>query len=308
MRIRKRSLLPFILPNRSEKDPLSTQNPSQIDKKGTEEQHREESDEKVEEEAKETEGGFHLKIDRKGKRWCMFPIQIPKQVEVLKEEEEERWSAKDKGSPRNGKTNPLGAETARIPFSSQATRWHEGETAFPLKKRKGSYDWEREETMIEKEKKRMKKTKKKHIDNEEAEEEMDGGVKKRRKRSALMEGSRCSRVNGRGWRCCQQTLVGYSLCEHHLGKGRLKSMSSTYTITKPNNDGEENFGLLSSSVQKPPEKDMSPEKERDEHSPVRKKRKKIGIVKARSIRSLLGQTQALLPTTIISTTIDNTLI
>lgn len=37
-----------------------------------------------------------------------------------------------------------------------------------------------------------------------------------------MEGSRCSRINGRGWRCAQPTLVGYSLCEHHLGKGRSR--------------------------------------------------------------------------------------
>ena len=44
--------------------------------------------------------------------------------------------------------------------------------------------------------------------------------------NTIMEGSRCSRVNGRGWRCCQPTLVGYSLCEHHLGKGRLRSMTT----------------------------------------------------------------------------------
>lgn len=40
------------------------------------------------------------------------------------------------------------------------------------------------------------------------------------------EGSQCRRRNGRGWRCSQRTLVGYSLCEHHLGKGRLKSVNS----------------------------------------------------------------------------------
>uniref|UniRef100_A0ACD5ZAF5 Uncharacterized protein n=1 Tax=Avena sativa TaxID=4498 RepID=A0ACD5ZAF5_AVESA len=44
--------------------------------------------------------------------------------------------------------------------------------------------------------------------------------KRRRGPAVLLEGSRCSRVNGRGWRCSQPTLVGYSLCEHHLGKGR----------------------------------------------------------------------------------------
>ncbi|KAM0926805.1 hypothetical protein ACQ4PT_003003 [Festuca glaucescens] len=48
----------------------------------------------------------------------------------------------------------------------------------------------------------------------------DGGPKRRRGPALLLEGSRCSRVNGRGWRCSQPTLVGYSLCEHHLGKGR----------------------------------------------------------------------------------------
>uniref|UniRef100_A0ACD5ZHW7 Uncharacterized protein n=1 Tax=Avena sativa TaxID=4498 RepID=A0ACD5ZHW7_AVESA len=46
------------------------------------------------------------------------------------------------------------------------------------------------------------------------------GAKRRRGPAVLLEGSRCSRVNGRGWRCSQPTLVGYSLCEHHLGKGR----------------------------------------------------------------------------------------
>jgi len=40
------------------------------------------------------------------------------------------------------------------------------------------------------------------------------------------EGSQCRRRNGRGWRCSQRTLVGYSLCEHHLGKGRLRSINS----------------------------------------------------------------------------------
>jgi hypothetical protein len=54
------------------------------------------------------------------------------------------------------------------------------------------------------------------------------GPKRRRPRpgpAMLLEGSRCSRVNGRGWRCSQPTLVGYSLCEHHLGKGRQSRSS-----------------------------------------------------------------------------------
>ncbi|CAN6202152.1 unnamed protein product [Urochloa humidicola] len=51
-------------------------------------------------------------------------------------------------------------------------------------------------------------------------------AKKRRGPAVLLEGSRCSRVNGRGWRCSQPTLVGYSLCEHHLGKGRMRSAAA----------------------------------------------------------------------------------
>uniref|UniRef100_A0ACD5XY78 Uncharacterized protein n=1 Tax=Avena sativa TaxID=4498 RepID=A0ACD5XY78_AVESA len=53
-----------------------------------------------------------------------------------------------------------------------------------------------------------------------------GGAKKRRGPAVLLEGSRCSRVNGRGWRCSQPTLVGYSLCEHHLGKGRMRAATA----------------------------------------------------------------------------------
>ncbi|XP_062217579.1 uncharacterized protein LOC133917732 [Phragmites australis] len=53
-----------------------------------------------------------------------------------------------------------------------------------------------------------------------------GGIRKRRGPAVLLEGSRCSRMNGRGWRCSQPTLVGYALCEHHLGKGRMRSAAA----------------------------------------------------------------------------------
>ncbi|KAL6912037.1 hypothetical protein ACP4OV_000842 [Aristida adscensionis] len=55
------------------------------------------------------------------------------------------------------------------------------------------------------------------------------GTRKRRGASVLLEGSRCSRMNGRGWRCSQPTLVGYALCEHHLGKGRMRSTDGATT-------------------------------------------------------------------------------
>nr|ADE77780.1 unknown [Picea sitchensis] len=48
---------------------------------------------------------------------------------------------------------------------------------------------------------------------------------KRYDNSNEVEGSQCRRRNGRGWRCSQRTLVGYSLCEYHLGKGRLRSIN-----------------------------------------------------------------------------------
>lgn len=91
-----------------------------------------------------------------------------------------------------------------------------------------------------------------------------------------MEGSRCSRVNGRGWRCCQPTLVGYSLCEHHLGKGRLRNMQPSTSIkTKSwNNKKKRNFnnGLINNLALR------------------RDNVKDLGVVKARSLSSLLGQT------------------
>jgi len=47
-----------------------------------------------------------------------------------------------------------------------------------------------------------------------------------RRHSNEAEGSQCRRRNGRGWQCPQRTLIGYSLCEYHLSKGRLRSVNS----------------------------------------------------------------------------------
>ncbi|KAF3581496.1 hypothetical protein DY000_02035828 [Brassica cretica] len=109
-------------------------------------------------------------------------------------------------------------------------------------------------------------------DDEEEEEEANKGKKKRKgkKKSSdvLEEGSRCSRVNGRGWRCCQQTLYGYSLCEHHLGKGRVRSTSKS----SGGRGGGQKKSVLAVEVKK------------------KKRVLKLGMVKARSINSLLGQT------------------
>uniref|UniRef100_A0A2C9V7N3 WRC domain-containing protein n=1 Tax=Manihot esculenta TaxID=3983 RepID=A0A2C9V7N3_MANES len=136
----------------------------------------------------------------------------------------------------------LGAESETVvhqlsnPSHQEVGRWCEGEKAFPLKKRRGNFERSKEEeTTVMKDKKMKTKMNKKCLqrnanteaaDKEDKETKEGINGKKRIRGGALMEGSRCSRVNGRGWRCCQQTLVGYSLCEHHLGKGRLRSMTS----------------------------------------------------------------------------------
>ncbi|THU59063.1 hypothetical protein C4D60_Mb03t21040 [Musa balbisiana] len=139
--------------------------------------------------------------------------------------------------------------------------------------------------------------------NDGDKERRDGGVavaragngssvkgKRRRSPAVLVEGSRCSRVNGRGWRCCQQTLVGYSLCEHHLGKGRLRSVSSVrgqLGTSQPKWSIDGKKGVLSST---------SPREDEEE----RTKRKTIGMVKARSISSLLDDTNHSLPSSLLS--------
>ncbi|KAH7554269.1 hypothetical protein JRO89_XS12G0150200 [Xanthoceras sorbifolium] len=128
----------------------------------------------------------------------------------------------------------------------------------------------------------------------------NNSAKKRGRGGALMEGSRCSRVNGRGWRCCQQTLVGYSLCEHHLGKGRLRSMTSVRSralgTSAPNNNESTHTPLSTNSLsieECKPKREVEVEDEDDEKPlmiTAAKKRMKLGMVKARSISSLLGQT------------------
>lgn len=123
-----------------------------------------------------------------------------------------------------------------------------------------------------------------------------GNGKKRRSPAVLMEGSRCSRVNGRGWRCCQQTLVGYSLCEHHLGKGRLRSVSSVRCNGRgrkkeEDDDDDDDGGEAAPAPPLPHQRE-----EEKEVKPGGRRRKKIGMVKARSISSLLHQPDLPTPT------------
>ncbi|XP_019439133.1 PREDICTED: uncharacterized protein LOC109344852 isoform X1 [Lupinus angustifolius] len=173
-------------------------------------------------------------------------------------------------------------------------RWCEREKAIPLKKRRGCFQNNGDNLGNSSKKMKTKMNKKCSTQND--------NNKKRVKGSAVMEGSRCSRVNGRGWRCCQQTLVGYSLCEHHLGKGvrsmssvRSKSIvSSTIVPDMKLHDGmSQSLSCASSFHEKRSKCDSDETLVSDEKKIVivTKKRMKLGIVKARSMSSLLGQTK-----------------
>ncbi|KAF3791325.1 hypothetical protein EJ110_NYTH14698 [Nymphaea thermarum] len=115
---------------------------------------------------------------------------------------------KDEGEQEGEENNmnEVGAKEMR--------RWCTGETVFPLKKRK-AIDYR---------------------DGSEGDNSNDSNNKI--SSTNIQNGSdhhseaaenkwKCSRMNGRGWRCSKPTLVGYSLCEHHLGKGRrIKTMNT----------------------------------------------------------------------------------
>ncbi|CAL9196883.1 unnamed protein product [Musa hybrid cultivar] len=261
-------------------------------------------------------------------------VQVPKEVEEEEEvmvDSSERWFAQANGSNRTSvSTGAVASEAAQL-----------GETVSPQKNTRGgdengNGDGGFEGKLREKEKKVKAKarassgpasannncTSIKDSDKEGC----DGGAavvraghgtnvngKRRRSPAVLMEGSRCSRVNGRGWRCCQQTLVGYSLCEHHLGKGRLRSMSSVrgqLGTSKPkwSIDIRNSSVVPLTSPQKMEEEERKPrkqpaiafdtgvdnikeeEEEEEEEEKSRTKRKKTGMVKARSISSLLDNT------------------
>lgn len=168
--------------------------------------------------------------------------------------------------------------------------WLEGGRVIPVKKKRGSLGKSTLNRDIQEVKEMIEGTMKSKAKNN----------KKNEKRgNVIMEGSRCSRVNGRGWRCAQQTLVGYSLCEHHLGKGRLRSMTNfrgreqKVELKKPDYKENEMISMDHHDF-KDDEKELKDCKEEQVSSSVSMvnigKRRKLGVVKARSLSSLLSQT------------------
>eukprot|EP01018_Ginkgo_biloba_P005978 Gb_06018 [translate_table: standard] len=94
------------------------------------------------------------------------------------------------------------------------------------------------------------------------------------KNRAMPVGLQCRRMNGRGWRCSQPTLVGYALCEHHLGKGRLMSINNGYRIRV-----NEEMKAKDSQTTILSESDDSPSAE-----PLQRQLQKKRAVKARSLK------------------------
>ncbi|KAG9459814.1 hypothetical protein H6P81_004322 [Aristolochia fimbriata] len=219
------------------------------------------------------------------------PANIIEQALHGKEKEERLAAAGERSTKRRRETN---TKNSGAQISQGNARWMEREAVnIPLKKRKAiSYgNGETEAILMEKgtntDSKKRKIPRNKRVREEEAKESEEaaangtgastGAKKQDRSRNiskgSTVEGSRCSRINGRGWRCCQQTLVGYSLCEHHLGKGRLRSMSAVRGRATH----------LGGCVVV----DRGDAKPEDQNELRKKKRRKLGIVKARSISSLL---------------------
>ncbi|XP_002530723.2 uncharacterized protein LOC8267083 [Ricinus communis] len=247
---------------------------------------------------------------------------------MLQQVEQEKGAEGEKSNDTRRGGFFLGAKTPTAVFQESTSfrpadgRWGEEERAFPFKKRRGSFGRRsKEETILMEKDKKMKNKMKTEMnkkcmqrngneeedgDSKESKESVDrssSNTKKRVRGGALMEGSRCSRVNGRGWRCCQQTLVGYSLCEHHLGKGRLRSMTSvrnrSVASTALKKGESEPLSTSSLSIVEEERKKTATLDDKvgsvyineEEKKPlfIAKKKQKLGTVKARSISSLLGQ-------------------
>ncbi|KAG6744871.1 hypothetical protein POTOM_051511 [Populus tomentosa] len=169
-------------------------------------------------------------------------------------------------------------------------RWGEGEKAFPLKKRRGSFERRSNEEMIMDRNKKMKTKMKTNMntcvqqngDNEEDEKETKEGVgsnvKTKPRGGVLLEGSRCS-------------------------KGRLRSMNSVRSRSiasiVPNKDASEEVSSHSLPSQKKEETKKASlddkvsvaydEDDKEKPLVISKRKMKLGVVKARSMSSLLGQ-------------------
>ncbi|KAL9155297.1 hypothetical protein ABFS82_10G172800 [Erythranthe guttata] len=246
-----------------------------------------------------------MSISSRNNRW-VFPQTEEEKMKQKFGDDETYWSVEAKKISNNNNdirkivNMCVGEESSNKllqPSSSSAQGDYE---VVPLKKRRGGFDRniaDEDKVMIGAEMK--SKTNKKCVDQKPVVVAHEGiiginnnGEKMKSCRivrgSVIMEGSRCSRVNGRGWRCCHPTLVGYSLCQHHLAKGRLRSNSNSSSSST----GVVRLGKMVAlhGGAEPPE--LSGGDLAVQQQPlvvVTKKRTKVGVVKARSMSSLLSQ-------------------
>lgn len=166
-------------------------------------------------------------------------------------------------------------------FLNEIGHWCEEDKLFPLKKRRASFtskvrarmaaDREQKESVREPTR-NTEKTWVKHYDDPENEEEQEKNEAKKKQSEEgggkiQVANSRCSRNSGRGWRCNRPAILGHVRCEYHLNRARYAQNRNRRTRHK------NNISLYS-------------EEEEDNGMGFDKR----GVVKARSISCLLGQT------------------
>ncbi|XP_058204847.1 uncharacterized protein LOC131318852 [Rhododendron vialii] len=186
--------------------------------------------------------------------------------------------------------------------SSHQGHWCEEDKLYPLKKRRASFTCKlRASTAsVEEQKKCIRETprntEKSSVDydyeSENEEEQEDDAVEKyEAKKAECGEGGKtvpvadsnslCRRNNGNGWRCNRPTVLGHSLCEYHLSRARMRNRNDVRTRNPQN--GPKNkiskFKKVFTGLYLEEEDDFND-----------KGFEKRGVMKARSISSLLSQT------------------
>ncbi|KAL7098064.1 hypothetical protein ACP275_10G182200 [Erythranthe tilingii] len=247
-----------------------------------------------------------MPISSRNNRWVFSQTEEEKMKQKKFGDDESYWSVEAKKISNNNDIRKIvnlcdgeeGSNKILQPSSSYAQGDYE---VVPLKKRRGGFERNitDEDKVIGAEMK--SKTNKKCVDQKPVVVAHEGiiGINNNSEKmkskivrgSVIMEGSRCSRVNGRGWRCCHPTLVGYSLCQHHLAKGRLRSSSNSISSSSTGVVRRGKVVALHGGAE-PPELsggDLAVAAVQQPLVVVTKKRTKVGVVKARSMSSLLSQ-------------------
>ncbi|KAG5555513.1 hypothetical protein RHGRI_006231 [Rhododendron griersonianum] len=182
--------------------------------------------------------------------------------------------------------------------SSHQGHWCEEDKLFPLKKRRASFTCKlRASTASDEEQKKgiretPRNTEKSSVEydyeSENEEEQEDDAVEKyEAKKAECGEGGKtpvansnllCRRNSGNGWRCNRPTVLGHSLCEYHLSSARMRNRNYVRTRNPPKNKINK-FKKVFTGLYLEEEEDFND-----------KGFEKRGVMKARSISSLLSQT------------------